>query len=189
MNNLNSNLIQADSLSPISGDKISAILRERARILAETNIEKVSEENTFDVVEFQLANEIYGIEARFVREIYIFSHLRKIPGTPDFMLGVINLQGKIISLIDIKRIVGLDISSETSTKQKCLILSFKERELAILIDAVIGIKSETTSEISKGFIAEKNAQDNYISAITSSNTIILDAMRILNDQKLTINIS
>ena len=174
--------------NPSQDLKSLSILRERARTLAKPSEEAKAADDSLELVEFRLSNEIYGIDAKFVKEVHLFNNLRKIPGTPDFMPGVINLNGKIISMIDLKKIIGLAPSADNSHKQSCLVLAHKESMLAMLIDEIIGIKSETPAEISSAFTTDKNSQDNYISAISSSNTIILDAQRILNDPKLTVNI-
>lgn len=167
----------------------TSLLKERAKALASSNTEVVLEEGKIDFVEFRISNETYGIDTRFVKEIFLFNNFRKIPDTPDFMPGVINLHGKIVSLVDLKKLFSLDTETENSSKQTSLVISHGGNELALLIDSVIGIKPSSISEISKGFTSDKNTQDNYISSITSTNTIILDALRILNDSKLTVNIA
>lgn len=180
------------SAQPISSsnDKKKILMQKRARELASVTDEKVESKDTIEIVEFTLSKEIYGIEAKYVKEIYIFNHIRKIPGTPDFMPGVINYHGKIISIIDLKKLLGLDPSSgETIVKEKGLILFWNESELAIMIDSVVGIKASAINDISRGFSHNKNSQENFISAITNDHTIILDAPRIVSDQRITINIS
>lgn len=182
-----------DSEQSISSlkNKKKLTLQKRAIELAAVTEEKTESEGYVNVVEFKLSSETYGIEDRYVKEIYIFNHIRKIPGTPDFMPGVINYHGKIISLVDLKKLLNLDLSStENAGKEKGLILFWNDIELAILIDSIIGIKASAINDISRGFSHNnKNVQDNYISAITNTHTIILDAPRIVSDQRITINIS
>lgn len=171
-------------------DKKKIILQKRAKELAYVTEEKANSKDTVEVVEFMLAEETYGIEAKYVKEIYIFNHLRKIPGTPDFMPGVINYHGKIISILELKKLLLLDSShTETARNEKGLIISWNETELAILIDSVIGIKASVINDTSRGFTHNRKGQENYISAITNEHTIILDVPKIVSDPKITINIS
>jgi purine-binding chemotaxis protein CheW len=51
---------------------------------------------------FQLGNEVYGIEIRFVTEIIGIQPITEIPELPDYIKGIINLRGKIIPVIDVR---------------------------------------------------------------------------------------
>jgi purine-binding chemotaxis protein CheW len=82
------------------------ILRERARILAR-EMEKKREGGTLEVVEFLLAKEHYGIESSAIREVYPLKDYTPLPCVPSFVLGLLNVRGRIISVIDIKRFFDL----------------------------------------------------------------------------------
>jgi purine-binding chemotaxis protein CheW len=69
------------------------------------------EEKAYDeyieVVEFLLAHEKYGIESKCVREVYPLKELTPVPCTPSFVRSIINVRGKILSVIDIKKFFEL----------------------------------------------------------------------------------
>ncbi|TCK59364.1 chemotaxis protein CheW [Seleniivibrio woodruffii] len=55
------------------------------------------------VLTFKLADEVYGVDIMSVREVLDFSSVTKVPHTPDFMVGVINLRGNVVPVVDLKR--------------------------------------------------------------------------------------
>ena len=71
------------------------ILNDRARILATETTEEDAREETMRIVEFSLAQERYAVEAIFVGGVHQVRHITPIPCTPSFILGVINVHGRI----------------------------------------------------------------------------------------------
>ncbi|MCD8554477.1 chemotaxis protein CheW [Seleniivibrio sp.] len=55
------------------------------------------------VLTFRLAEEVYGVDIMSVREVLDFSSVTKVPHTPDFMVGVINLRGNVVPVVDLKK--------------------------------------------------------------------------------------
>src|SRR5687767_5098134 len=100
------------SVSDDNVDVKQQVLRERANVLArETAPSKGN--GQIEIVEFMLAHEKYGIEAVFVREVFPLKDYTAIPGTPAFVLGVINVRSQIVSVIDIREILSLPQSGIT----------------------------------------------------------------------------
>lgn len=62
---------------------------------------------------FQLGNEVFGIDVFNVREILEFTSVTKVPKTPDFMRGVINLRGSVVPVLDMRRKFGLTETEKT----------------------------------------------------------------------------
>ena len=85
-----------------SPEESKRILKRRAEILAREKAEK-ADEDSIEVVEFLLANEHYGIESHFIREVYPLKDYTPLPGVPSFVLGLVNVRGRILSVIDIKK--------------------------------------------------------------------------------------
>src|SRR5579859_1438162 len=74
--------------------KKQAVLKARAKSLAQENKVMEGAEQHLEVVEFLLAYEKYGIESSYVREIYPLKELTPLPCTPAFVLGLINVRGQ-----------------------------------------------------------------------------------------------
>ncbi len=101
---------------------------------------------------FKLAEEEYGLEILKVQEIIQMQAVTKVPRTPDYVRGVINLRGKVIPVVDLRRKFGLD--SVKDTEKTCIIvvqISHKEGKvvMGIIIDEVkevLDIKAENIEE-------------------------------------------
>src|SRR6516165_1354007 len=90
-------------------EQAQAILDARARALARVPIAALEAAELLQLVTFTVANEMYAVETQFVRRVLRFAseHLTPIPGTPEVLLGVINLGGEILAVFDCGRFLGM----------------------------------------------------------------------------------
>ena len=65
------------------------------------------------LVVFDLASEFYGVDIGDVREIMRMQNVTRVPGTPTFMEGVINLRGKIVPVVDLRKRLELKVKAQT----------------------------------------------------------------------------
>jgi len=68
---------------------------------------------TVQYLTFKLADEIFAIDVSKVREILEFTSITKVPQTPDFMRGVINLRGSVVPVIDLRLNFGMACTEQT----------------------------------------------------------------------------
>lgn len=162
------------------------ILRSRARSLARdlTPVETTLE--TLDIIEFSLASEIYGIESAFVREVYPLKDFTPLPGTPPFVLGIVNVRGQILSVVDLKKFFNLPARG-LGELNKILILHDDGVEFGILADVVLGTYSLPIEAISPGLPTVTGIGAEYLSGVTAERVIILDARKILGDEQIVVN--
>lgn len=85
-------------------DKKRKIIIEADRIEPD---EKQTRKKTMRILSFLLAGENYSVDIRQAREITKVSYVTGVPNTPSFIIGVMDLRGEIISLIDIRNLLGL----------------------------------------------------------------------------------
>lgn len=88
---------------------------------------------------FQLEDEIFGLDVSHVREILEFTTVTKVPGTPDYMRGVINLRGSVVPVLDMRLKFGL--TQTERTVNTCVVVveaSFEKENMVIgaLVDSV-----------------------------------------------------
>jgi len=102
-------------------DERRKILRARAKVLARELKTDGSEQARLEALEFVVAYEKYAIESSYVREVYPLKELTPLPGTPAFVLGVINVRGQIVSVIDPKRFFDLPEKGLTDLNKVILI--------------------------------------------------------------------
>jgi purine-binding chemotaxis protein CheW len=99
---------------------------------------------------FKLAREEYGLEILKVKEIFGLMSITKVPRTPDYILGVINLRGKVIPVIDLRSRFSMDRIE--STNETCIIVVDVKRDnqsvlMGILVDGVSEVLDISADEI------------------------------------------
>jgi purine-binding chemotaxis protein CheW len=163
------------------------ILNKRALKLAQETSSEINDSNKIAVVEFQIAQESYAIELNRIRIIHPLKELTFIPGTPDFIRGVINLRGEIISVVDLKVFFDLPDQGFTNLSQ-VIILSSDEMEFGILADAVLGVAEILKTDIQPSLPTLNGIRADYLKGITGNGMVVLDVEKLLTDKKMCINL-
>ena len=171
-------------ITPGIDDK-KRLLKERARTLAQEDVEVYAGLQYLEVVEFRLAGEVYGIETSYIREVYPLKELVPIPGTPPFFLGITSVRGQILSVIDIKRFFDLPDKGLTEL-DKVVIVRSGEVELGIRADVVLGMWSIQRGDIQPSLPTLEGIRDKYLRGITKDAVIILDIQKLLADENLIV---
>jgi len=172
-------------LTPNSEEK-HQILKARAKTLAQEPKEHKEKSGYIEVVEFLLAYEKYCIESSFISEIYSLKELTILPCVPNFVLGLINIHGRILSVIDIKKFFNLPEKGLTDLN-KVIVVNTDEMELGILADVVFGVQEIPIKEIQPSLATLTGVGAEYLKGVTKERTIILDIKKILADKKIIIN--
>jgi len=164
---------------------ISKILKKRAAELAATDETGSISQETNNFLKIQLGQESYAIPTSHLSELVKFDYITEIPCTPDYISGVINLRGKIISIIDLKKLLGLRYSDFTGSSTIVIALH-DSRTLGFLVDSVLG-----TEDISKEFIQYNIDQlddivGKFVLGICHDSTIILDVPSIIGDKTILV---
>lgn len=160
------------------------ILRKRAQALA-FKIEEKKDEEQMGVVEFSLATEKYAIESIWVSEVYPLKEFTYVPCTPQFVLGIMNVHGRIISVIDLKKFFGL-AEKGLSSLNRVVIISNKKMEFGILADAVLGAISIPKAHIQPVLSSLSGIKAEYLMGVTPE-LIVLDARKILSDNNIVVH--
>ncbi len=167
-------------------DEKKKILKERARSLAQELQRKSAPEECIQIVEFSLSNERYGIPSSCVREVYPLKDLTPIPCTPSFVLGVINVRGQILSVIDIKKFFDLP-EKVLSDLNKVIVLHTDVMELGILADVILDIRSIPMTEIQPSLPTLTGIRQEYLKGVTRERVVILDVKKMLLDQRIIVH--
>jgi purine-binding chemotaxis protein CheW len=172
-------------LRPTAEEK-RAILKERAKALAREPKENEAAEAQLEVVEFLLAYERYAIESSYVREVHPLKELTPLPGTPPFVLGIINVRGRILSVVDIKKFFDLPEKGLTDLN-KVIILQSDEMEFGVLADVILGVRTIPLGELQPSLPTLTGIREDYLRGVTGERVVILDAEKLLSDPKMIVH--
>ncbi|WP_130471036.1 chemotaxis protein CheW [Candidatus Magnetaquicoccus inordinatus] len=166
-------------------EKRQKILRQRAEEMALPEQSTEEDRQALAVVEFTLGAEHYAIELRHVREIVPFRELTPLPGVMEAIAGVINLRGEIVALLDLKRLFALPVSAADGNS-RILVLRSVDRELAVLADAIIGVRHLSLANTLSSLPTLSGWRQDYLLAITADRLIVLDGGKIVMDPRLVV---
>lgn len=160
------------------------ILKQRAVDLARSTA-KEDEGAMIEIVTFQLAHELYAIESHYIAEVYPLITLTPIPCTPPFVLGVVNLRGLIISVIDLKIFFELPNQGITNMN-RLIILENKEIIFGILADRIQGAITMPVAAMQPSLPTLTDIRSQYLKGVTKERLIILDGHQLLSDSKIIV---
>jgi purine-binding chemotaxis protein CheW len=174
--------VAVESVSAPTAEETQRILRSRARTLAREPGKSEASDDTvaLEWVEFLLAHERYALASRYVREVRSLENLTPLPCTPPFVLGIVNLHGEILSVIDIKKFFGLPEKGLTDLN-KIIVLQSANMLFGVLADAIIGVRSVPAAEIQPSLPTLTGIREKYLKGVTPDRTILLDAEKLLAD--------
>ncbi len=162
------------------------ILEQRALRLSEPLPDKASMQGVLEIVEFRVGAERYAIETAFVREVFQARALTSVPGTPAFVVGIINVRGRIISVVDIRGFFGLPARMDTDGLH-VLILQSETMEFALLADEIAGVSRIAEVDLQTTLPTLNGARAEYLKGITADRLTVLDAGKMLTDPALVID--
>jgi purine-binding chemotaxis protein CheW len=108
--------------------------------------ERKAAEATEHLATFFLGREEYGVDVRLVQEIIRVAEITQVPRAPDFIKGVINLRGRIIPVVDLKKKLGLG-EVEIARPSRIVVVKIKERLIGLLVDGASQVLKVPVSTI------------------------------------------
>lgn len=178
---VNAAITRESSPSP---EERKRILKARAALLARQPGKGQGRE-TIEVVEFMLANERYGIESSYVREVYPLRDYTPLPCTPSFVLGLLNLRAQIISVIDIKKLFDMP-EKGISDMNKVIIISNGKMIFGILADVILDVHRIAVEDIQSSIPTLTGIREQFLRGVTGERTVILDAAKLLADKYIVV---
>jgi len=136
-------------------------------------------------VTFRLADEIYGINVMQVQEVLRVSEIAPVPGAPHYVLGIINLRGNVVTVVDTRIRLGLEIS-ELTDATRIVIIEGTRQVVGILVDCVAEVVDLPMSEVESAPNVGNDESARYIQGVASCNgelLILVDLNKLLTDEE------
>ena len=135
------------------------------------------------LVVFDLASEAYGVDISAVREIIRLQEITQVPRTPEFVEGVINLRGKVIPVIDLRRRFGLSVGEENKDN-RIVVVDIGGQDIGVIVDAVtevLRISSELVEPPSSVITTSESEYLLGIAKLDGRMIILLDLQEVLSE--------
>ena len=154
----------------------SAAVQER---VATTDTAVTGDER--QLVVFQLGAELYGVEISRVHEIIRLQSVTKVPRAPSFVEGVINLRGKVIPVVDLRRRFGLPTSDHTRAS-RIVVVEIGDQVVGVVVDGVSEVLRVNGATVEPPSPVVAGIDSEYIHGIAKLSdrlVILLDLDRVL----------
>lgn len=167
------------------GAEAEQILRQRAQALARTPTPPASD-TMLELLQFGLASERYAVECRFVQEVHPLRDLTPLPCTPPFIAGIVNVRGRVLPVIDLKKFFGLPERGLTDL-HRTIVVRGHDLEVGLLADVIIGISSVPAESLQPSLPTLTGIRAEYLKGVTAQSLVVLSVERILLDPKIIVH--
>lgn len=137
-------------------------------------------------VSYQLEQEVYGINVMQVQEVLRPTEIAPVPGAPDYVLGIINLRGNVVTVIDTRKRFGLP-SREADDDSRIIIAEVSGNVIGMLVDSVAEVVYLHQSEIDTAPNVSSDDSSRFIQGVCSRDKtllILVDVNKLLNDEEI-----
>lgn len=170
----------------LTREETRAVLKKRAQDLAREPERTVFPRDFMEVVAFLLSQETYGIAADFVREVYPLRDITPVPCTPSFVLGIVNVRGRIISIVDLRVFFNLPAKG-LGDLNKIIIIRNETMEFGILADVILGTRHVPNDAIQPTVPTVTGIGAEYLKGVTADGVIVIDGDAILRDERIVVH--
>ncbi len=136
-------------------------------------------------VTFRLASETYGVNVMQVQEVLRFTEIAPVPGAPHYVLGIINLRGNVVTVIDTCQRFGLPAIDVTDST-RIVIIEANGQVIGILVDSVAEVVYLKASEIEIAPNVGNDESAKFIQGVTHRDgelLILVDLNKMLDDEE------
>jgi purine-binding chemotaxis protein CheW len=133
-------------------------------------------------VTFHLGDEIYGIDVLQVQEVLRITEISPVPGSPDYVLGIINLRGNVVTVIDARHRFGLP-PKDIDDASRIIVVDAFEKVIGLLVDNVSEVAYVPNAQIETAPNVGADDGDKFVSGVSNREgglLIMVDLAKLIN---------
>lgn len=165
--------------------RIEALLKERAQQLAQPVAVEETSKKMLEIVEFSLAREHYGIASEYVREVFPLQEFTPVPCTPAFVMGIASVRGQIISIVDLRKILGLPSAGITDLN-KVIVLEGFGMSFGVVVDFIVDVRQIVENDLLPPTTIS-GVDGQYLLGVTAQRMAVIDTPKLLGDKKIIVD--
>lgn len=148
-------------------------------------MEKKEDDPILQWVTFLLDGEVYGVNVMQVQEVLRYTEIAPVPGAPSYVIGIINLRGNVVTVIDTRDRFGL-MPADVTENTRIVIIESNDYVVGILVDAVAEVVYLKQSEIETAPNVGSDENAKFIRGVCNKNDellILIDLDKMLSDDE------
>jgi purine-binding chemotaxis protein CheW len=137
-------------------------------------------------VTYHLDNEVYGVNVMQVQEVLRITEIAPVPGAQDYVLGIINLRGNVVTVIDTRKRFGLS-SKEPDDLSRIIVVEVDENVIGMLVDSVAEVVYLHQSEVEPTPTVSSDDNSYFIQGVSNRGEtllILVDVDKFLNKEEI-----
>jgi len=153
------------------------------KLMNKTNV--TQDDPVLQWVTFHLAGETYGVNVMQVQEVLRHTEIAPVPGAPAYVLGIINLRGNVVTVIDTRHRFGLD-PGEITDNTRVVIIEADKHVVGILVDSVAEVVYLRQSEIESAPNIGSDDSAKFIQGVCHKNgelLILIELNKLLTEDE------
>lgn len=146
---------------------------------------KASDDPILQWVTFRLAGETYGVNVMQVQEVLRYTEIAPVPGAPHYVIGIINLRGNVVTVIDTRNRFGLT-PGEVTDNTRIVIIEAEKNVVGILVDSVAEVVYLRQSEIETAPNVGNDESAKFIQGVCHKNNellILIELDKLITDEE------
>lgn len=166
--------------------KKKMVLKQRAALFSKPLDKETGQGTQLQGLLFMLTDEQYIIDATFVVEVIPLKELTPLPCSPSFILGIINVRGKVLSVINMKTFLGLSEKGLTNLN-RVIIIKRSNIEMGILVDEIIGNVIVYPDHLQPVMPTITGARREYLTGITENRSLVFNIEKFLSGSAIIVD--
>jgi purine-binding chemotaxis protein CheW len=143
------------------------------------------EDQVLQYVTFRLDDETYGINVMQIQEVLRYSEIAPVPGAPHYVLGIINLRGNVVTVIDTRTRFGLP-EAEVTDQTRIVVLELEGQVVGVLVDSVAEVVYLKQSEVETAPNVGNDESARFIQGVCNKNgelIILVEFEKMLSEEE------
>jgi len=175
-----------DGPEALSPEAVDRILQDRARALARPREAPPTPEDALELLVFALGEERYALESAQVIETIFFREFTPVPCTPAIYLGVVNHRGRVLPVLDLRRLFGL--AGHTLPERRWIIVAeANDVAVGIFSDGVVGTVRVGRDAIAPPPPTLSGDRQAFLRGVTRELVAVLDLEALARDPRIVVN--
>lgn len=153
--------------------------------MVEKSNKKPSREGNFQISCFYVGEALCGIDIGFVQEINKQVMFTSVPHSPEYVMGIMNLRGKIVTIIDLGKKLGIESSANITDSTRIIIVNSREEYIGLLVDRVTDVVVADWEKVSPPPSNIKGVKGKYFQGVYKFKNMlvaILDVDEVLDSE-------
>jgi purine-binding chemotaxis protein CheW len=176
-----------DEMQELSPERVREVLAERARVLARAPEQRPDSREVVEVIVFHLWQARFAVDTRLVRTVLRSFEVTPVPGGPGFLVGVTNLRGEMLAVIDLGGFFNLKSKPTNEQRSWLLVLGSDRAEFGLLAHQVDEVTMLRLNQIHPAPGSVVGVARDCSRGVTSDALIVLDGEALIAHERLTID--